>query len=230
MEGGICRESSWVRREQKQERSTTQGWLLQTSGLVSRDASCWLAQVGTSRDGFWPAPSRILPIASENVWPAHYLAWAVGPMLQLDSLAISQSGGQTAIVLFVQNNGLGSFLHMHTICVSASPDSALLLAAKGWEVSSKGDKARDPHLLGCLTSFFQLNLSLLLHLALDLSVESILCDPNYPTLPSSSPCDAFPAMLLVQSALRVTCLLFAGMHHLVYPQGPEYSCSSRAAA
>ncbi|KAL3903883.1 MAG: hypothetical protein SGPRY_011499 [Prymnesium sp.] len=73
-------------------------------------------------------------------------------MLQLDSLTISQSGGQTAIVLFVQNNGLGSFLHMHTICVSASPDSALLLAAKGWEACTTSStlKARSTAALPAL--------------------------------------------------------------------------------
>ena len=46
-------------------------------------------EVGNSRDSFWPSPSRILPIANENVWPARYLAWATGPQLLLSSLRVT---------------------------------------------------------------------------------------------------------------------------------------------
>lgn len=53
-------------------------------------------QVGTSRDGFWPSPSRILPIAQDSVWPAHYMAWVVGPMLQLDKLALTTTSSASA--------------------------------------------------------------------------------------------------------------------------------------
>eukprot|EP00962_Isochrysis_galbana_P052246 scaffold23637_cov67-Isochrysis_galbana.AAC.1 len=40
-------------------------------------------EVGNSRDGFWPKPERIRPIADQNVWPATYLLAAAGPMMQV---------------------------------------------------------------------------------------------------------------------------------------------------
>jgi len=97
-------------------------------------------EVGNSRDSFWPPPARILPIASENVWPAHYLAWAIGPMLQLDALSVAAgaSKGQLRLVLEMQNNGLSDFGGAHSVCVNAAPTSAAIADSHGWTVQGAG--------------------------------------------------------------------------------------------
>jgi len=90
-------------------------------------------EVGNSRDGFWPRPDRILPIAQESVWPAHYMAWAVGSMLQLDSISIQASGNSGYLTLAVQNNGLDAFQQAHKICVHAAATSATFSSSHGWD-------------------------------------------------------------------------------------------------
>ena len=35
-------------------------------------------EVGAASDGFWPATSRIVPLAEENLFPNKFAAWAVG--------------------------------------------------------------------------------------------------------------------------------------------------------
>ena len=98
-------------------------------------------EVGSSDDGFWPSPSRILPIAQESAWPAHYLAWSVGPMLQLDSLGVtldsSGKGGQLKLQL--QNNGLGSYDTPHLVCLHATPPHSEIRSSAGWELAPHGE-------------------------------------------------------------------------------------------
>ena len=91
-------------------------------------------EVGSSSDGFWPPPSRILPIASESVWPAHYLAWASGPMLQLDGVQILPNDDRVSaeLRLTLQNNGLASFSTDHLVCAQAVPSCTALRASNGW--------------------------------------------------------------------------------------------------
>ena len=50
---------------------------------------------------------------------ATYLAWAVGPMLQLDSVSVSDAASGTSGVfsLRLQNNGLGDFVGSHKACI-----------------------------------------------------------------------------------------------------------------
>ena len=108
-------------------------------------------EVGSSRDGFWPPPSRILPIAQESVWPARYLALASGAHMQLDSLEISGVGeeGASGLISFtLQNNGLAPFTRPHVACVHASPPlstlhprppdggAAAAAAAGAWDIES----------------------------------------------------------------------------------------------
>ena len=64
-------------------------------------------EVGSSSDGFWPPPSRVLPIAKESsAFPARYAAWSVGPMLQIDTVSIDphEDGTGGTITLAMQNN------------------------------------------------------------------------------------------------------------------------------
>ena len=97
-------------------------------------------EVGNSRDGFWPQPGRILPIAQESVWPAKYLAWAAGPMLQLDTVNTVPVGDGPAadVTLTFQNNGLAPFTVEHHICVDAAPPATRLLPSAGWAAEGAG--------------------------------------------------------------------------------------------
>ncbi|MFN3560442.1 MAG: M14 family zinc carboxypeptidase [Chloroherpetonaceae bacterium] len=38
-------------------------------------------EVGSASDGFWPQPSRIIPLCNENLFPNKYLAWIAGAYL-----------------------------------------------------------------------------------------------------------------------------------------------------
>ena len=99
-------------------------------------------EVGSSQDGFWPPPSRILPIAMENAYPARYIAWAAGPMMQLDSLVLSSNDEGTAgtLTLTLQNNGLAPYTHTHELCATAGPPNVALQPAGRWATPS-GDAA-----------------------------------------------------------------------------------------
>ena len=110
--------------------------------------TCARSQVGSSSDGFWPPPSRILPIARESALPARYAAWAVGPMLQLADLTIhmasgggrhvEEAGTAASLNLTLQNNGLGAYTHTHEVCALGAPPSTTLQASAHW-VSSPAD-------------------------------------------------------------------------------------------
>ena len=91
-------------------------------------------EVGASSDGFWPPPSRILPIARESAWPAKYLAWASGPMLQLDTVRIEpgDDGTSARVALVVQNNGLLPFTAEHKICARGVAGQSDLSPSQGW--------------------------------------------------------------------------------------------------
>jgi hypothetical protein len=98
-------------------------------------------EVGSSSDGFWPPPSRILPIAMESAWPTHYLAWASGPMLQLDTLALTPlegEGGGALLKLGLQNNGLVAFDTPHRVCLHAAPPAVEIRPSSGWEAQHGG--------------------------------------------------------------------------------------------
>jgi len=100
-------------------------------------------EVGSSSDGFWPPPSRIRSIAEESAWPARYMAWASGPMLQIDTTTIvpdeSMTSGELRVVM--QNNGLGSYTSPHRVCANAVPPLTSIQPSEGWQMDSGVDKA-----------------------------------------------------------------------------------------
>ena len=51
-------------------------WSFGERGLLSTSL-----EVGSSRDGFWPPPSRIAALAAQSVWPAQLLAHRAGSAL-----------------------------------------------------------------------------------------------------------------------------------------------------
>ena len=112
-------------------------------GWASEGIPSWTVEVGTSKDSFWPAPSRIGTIAQENVWAARTLAWAAGPQLQLDSVSVrpaDASGKNVEVSLVWQNNGLEDFSAGHTICVPAVGGGMKAKASAGWTLPPAKDK------------------------------------------------------------------------------------------
>ena len=47
-------------------------------------AFTWTPEVGGPSDGFWPAPSRIVPIAEENLRACYYVASIAGPYVRVE--------------------------------------------------------------------------------------------------------------------------------------------------
>jgi hypothetical protein len=70
-----------------------------------------LPEVGGQGDGFWPPPSRIVPIAELNRGPNLYTTWVAGARAELvgvarDSLVVP--GGSGEVVATIENIGLGA--------------------------------------------------------------------------------------------------------------------------
>jgi hypothetical protein len=66
-------------------------------------------EVGTDDDGFWPAPSRILPIAEQNRGPNLYMAWIAGPRVTSAQIAAGPEvprGEYSDVVVTLTNIGL----------------------------------------------------------------------------------------------------------------------------
>ena len=47
-------------------------------------AFTWTPEVGGPDDGFWPVPSRIVPIAVENLRHCYYVASIAGPYVRVE--------------------------------------------------------------------------------------------------------------------------------------------------
>jgi len=103
-------------------------------GWGDAHAASLTIEVGSSQDGFWPPPSRILPIAMESAYPARYVAWAVGPMMQVDDLKLTVNDEGTAgrLIIVVQNNGLGFFAHEQLMCVHTELTGIALQPSERW--------------------------------------------------------------------------------------------------
>jgi hypothetical protein len=52
-------------------------------------AFTWTPEVGTSTDGFWPAPSRIVPLAQENLRHCYLAASIAGPWVRVENSALA---------------------------------------------------------------------------------------------------------------------------------------------
>lgn len=53
---------------------------------------CWTPEIGSSADGFWPTPSRIIPLAMENELAFRRTALAAGAYVHLESLNLADAG------------------------------------------------------------------------------------------------------------------------------------------
>jgi carboxypeptidase T len=82
-------------------------------------------EVGTSSDGFWPQPARIIPLCQENIHPNLYYAWVAGGYVVTKNVITQpQYFGPGDIVgvwprLF--NKGLGTAYNIGTDLISLSP-------------------------------------------------------------------------------------------------------------
>ncbi|TMJ97798.1 MAG: hypothetical protein E6G67_02050, partial [Actinobacteria bacterium] len=58
-------------------------------------AFTWTPEIGSDDDGFWPPPSRIVPLAAENLRPCYVVTALAGPFVQQDGVTI-QEGAMNA--------------------------------------------------------------------------------------------------------------------------------------
>ncbi|HKQ57881.1 MAG TPA: M14 family zinc carboxypeptidase [Candidatus Eisenbacteria bacterium] len=62
-------------------------WTYGDTGLKPR-AYTWTPEIGGPNDGFWPAPSRIVPLAEENLRVAYYAASIAGPFVRVERSSV----------------------------------------------------------------------------------------------------------------------------------------------
>lgn len=117
----------------------------QTVGyLVNGDADDWMhgeqttknkilsftPEVGSASDGFWPASSRILPLAQENLYPNLYTAYVAGSYLRSQQFTVLDSSGdgildrgeKFVLNLTVRNKGLAASQSVSVRLTSSTPD------------------------------------------------------------------------------------------------------------
>ena len=72
-------------------------------------AFTWTPEVGHDEDGFWPLPSRIVPLAEEMLRPCYVLAALAGPFVQDDGFTLLEGamnmGRPTNVVVKARNMG-----------------------------------------------------------------------------------------------------------------------------
>ena len=70
----------------------------------------WTPEVGGPPDGFWPLPSRIVPLAQENLHPAYYVAAIAGPYVRVERFAMAEGalnrGSIAHLTLRARNKGV----------------------------------------------------------------------------------------------------------------------------
>lgn len=87
-------------------------------------------EVGSSSDYFWPAESRIIPLAEENIFPNLYHAWVAGGYASPSRLEISEEiivpGDTVNISVDLKNKGL-SDIRSASIYLSGSSNQIKIL-------------------------------------------------------------------------------------------------------
>ena len=70
----------------------------------------WTPEVGTASDGFWPLPSRIVPLAQENLRKCYTVAAVAGPYVRVESSSLAGGeiivGQATNLAVRARNLGL----------------------------------------------------------------------------------------------------------------------------
>jgi hypothetical protein len=72
----------------------------------------WTPEVGTDADGFWPLPSRIVPLADENLRKCYTVAAIAGPYVRVEGHALLEgtldAGHLARLALRLRNRGLAA--------------------------------------------------------------------------------------------------------------------------
>lgn len=98
----------------------------------------WTPEIGSSNDGFWPAQSRIIPLAEDNRLAFARTALAAGPYVRLDSLALTdlgdgdgafEPGERVGITASVRNSGRAATDTSVTFLLGTSSPDAQVTAA-----------------------------------------------------------------------------------------------------
>ena len=84
-------------------------WCYGDEALKPR-AFTWTPEVGNDADGFWPAPSRIVPLARQNLRACYTVAAIAGAYVRVESAALAEgtldAGGASHLAVRARNIGL----------------------------------------------------------------------------------------------------------------------------
>jgi carboxypeptidase T len=86
-------------------------------------------EVGSTSDGFWPQPSRIIPLCDENLFPNKYLAWIAGAYItgeQADEQIFLPIGTSTSLSFTFFNKGLQAISGATAQLTSSNPPVQIL--------------------------------------------------------------------------------------------------------
>jgi hypothetical protein len=123
-------------------------WMYGEHGIYA-----YTPEVGNNSDGFWPATSRIVPLAEENLFPNKFAAWAVGAKHEIDFTiqnGIFLQGNSYGSNLSLYNSGLGDSNGLLTLSVE-SPNDYFIFETSTIEMS--GLEARSSADLGDVFAF-----------------------------------------------------------------------------
>ncbi|MGD8393885.1 MAG: M14 family zinc carboxypeptidase [Candidatus Eiseniibacteriota bacterium] len=109
----------------------------------------FIPEVGSSSDGFWPQPSRIVPLAEENLGPNLYWTWVAGGRVLLGGVTAGPEvprGAESEVVVSVTNTGLGEATDVAVAVTSSDPYVEAILPGTFPVVppQSPGDDGDDP--------------------------------------------------------------------------------------
>jgi hypothetical protein len=88
-------------------------------------------EVGSGNDGFWPAPSRIVPLAQLNLGPNLYYAWITGARVVLAGVEAGPevpAGATSTAVVELDNHGLGA--HATDVTLTLETDDPFVTIAE----------------------------------------------------------------------------------------------------
>ena len=85
-------------------------------------------EIGNDGDGFWPASSRILPLAQENLTSDLYLAHAAGKFVAITRSSVAQSVGNDTLTISLYLTDKGVAPSGAQVEVSASSDVVKILS------------------------------------------------------------------------------------------------------
>ncbi len=112
----------------------------------------FLVEVGTYNDGFWPSPSRIVPLAELNRGPNIYYAWIAGSRVMIDGVIAGPEfprGSWSDVVTVLTNIGLGIEATDATVTITSTDPYVLEIGNPAGfpaiPVLTTGDNAAAPN-------------------------------------------------------------------------------------